>query len=205
MEIRSRTPGGYLSAGTSTASSQADHEIPDWCGDDAQRWAQRFVETIKKSDQGFAEDEATMVGWFANAIEAADRVRHGTGPQATFFKGPGTEPHVNTDVKITLSLNGKLLSVDRGDTGEELYGVNWVEFDNLTGRLLTLCDATFTDPIQRKAFKDMVRQHIKEWANAVMVDAAADAGQTRNHAEQTARLVEHTADERSRQEGEATP
>lgn len=105
-----------------------------------------------------------------------------TGPRATFFPTPGTEPGVNTDVLIRVSLNGKLISVchqnSMGETvdGNELYGVNWTEFDNLVGRLLTLCDATFTDPVQRKAFKDMVRQHVKEWVNAIAVDAAADAG-----------------------------
>ena len=34
----------------------------------------------------------------------------------------------------------------------------------LEGRVLTLVDATFGDPEQRKAFKDVIRQTIWEWA-----------------------------------------
>ena len=88
--------------------------------------------------------------------------------------------------RIALSVGGRLIKIEQlgsdGEpaTGEERYGVNWTDFDQLTGRLLTLCDATFTDPVQRKAFKDMVRQHIKEWVNGIAVDAAADAGQHSN-------------------------
>lgn len=88
--------------------------------------------------------------------------------------------------RIVVSVGGKLVIVQQlgsdGEpvTGEERYGVNWNEFDQLTGRLLTLCDATFTDPVQRKAFKDMVRSHIKEWVAAVVQDAAYDAGEDRS-------------------------
>lgn len=41
-----------------------------------------------------------------------------------------------------------------------LYTMNAVEESNLVGKLLTLCDATFTDKEQRKAFKDMVSQTV---------------------------------------------
>lgn len=34
----------------------------------------------------------------------------------------------------------------------------------LEGRVLTLVDASFQDPVQRKAFKDVVRQAIWGWA-----------------------------------------
>jgi hypothetical protein len=113
--------------------------------------------------------------------DAPDRA---SGPQVTFLDAPGAEPGANEDVKLKVSLNGKLILVHRGERKEgdegplatELYGLNWEEFDQLTGRLLTLCDATFTDPVQRKAFKDMVRQHIKEWVTACIVNASADAG-----------------------------
>lgn len=30
--------------------------------------------------------------------------------------------------------------------------------NNLSGKVLTLADASFTDPVQRKAFKDLIRQ-----------------------------------------------
>jgi hypothetical protein len=108
-----------------------------------------------------------------------------TGPTVEFFETDGTKPGVNTDVRIQVSLNGKLIVVNRtvgkGPEPEqkevrELYGVNWVEFDNLVGRLLTLCDATFTDPQQRKAFKDLVRHAIKEWVASIINGAAEDAG-----------------------------
>lgn len=105
------------------------------------------------------------------------------GPKVTFFETPGTAPGANGDVELKVSLNGRLILVHRdkqeGDEGpatEELYGLAWPEFDQLTGRLLTLCDAAFTDPVQRKAFKDMVRQHIKEWVTACIINASADAG-----------------------------
>jgi hypothetical protein len=87
---------------------------------------------------------------------------------------------------ISVSRTGKLVLVDWGEAREspgpnpgvtdELYGLNWREFDNLLGRILTLCDASFTDREQRKAFKDLVRQHLKEWVNGVMIEACADAG-----------------------------
>ena len=83
--------------------------------------------------------------------------------------------------RISVSPHGKLVSVVREDGhvtpgGSERYGLNWSEFDVLMGRLLTLCDATFNDPVQRKAFKDMVRQHVKEWVANCATDAAWDAG-----------------------------
>lgn len=39
-----------------------------------------------------------------------------------------------------------------------LYLVNAVEESDLVGKVLTLCDAVFTDAEQRKAFKDMIKQ-----------------------------------------------
>jgi hypothetical protein len=32
----------------------------------------------------------------------------------------------------------------------------------LAGRLLTLADATFNDPVQRKAFKDIIKKEIRD-------------------------------------------
>ncbi len=37
------------------------------------------------------------------------------------------------------------------------------EFRQLEGRLLTLCDATFSDPLQREAFKDLLKTQTREW------------------------------------------
>lgn len=108
-----------------------------------------------------------------------------TGPTVETFQTSGTQG-ANADIKIRVSLNGKLISVSSDDPAakegwnRELYGVNWSEFDNLVGRLLTLADATFTDPTQRKAFKDLIRQHIKEWVQDIMLEAARDAGVDRH-------------------------
>lgn len=109
------------------------------------------------------------------------------GPTVETFSTSGTEG-ANADIMIRVSLNGKLISVSSTDPaaseklahGRELYGVNWVEFDNLVGRLLTLADATFTDPTQRKAYKDLTRQHVKEWVQDIMLEAARDAGVDRH-------------------------
>jgi hypothetical protein len=43
----------------------------DACGDDAQKWAQAFLELNPKC--GVAED--VMIGWFANAIEHSSDMR----------------------------------------------------------------------------------------------------------------------------------
>ena len=51
----------------------------------------------------------------------------------------------------------------RPRTGSIAYPINWNELYNLKGRLLTLVDATFTDPQQRKAHKDIVWQTLRAW------------------------------------------
>lgn len=94
---------------------------------------------------------------------------------------PNVLPDMNGDVAVSVSINGRLIHVARGDGfQEERYGINWTETDNLLGRILTLADAAFADPQQRKAFKDLTRQHLKGWMADIMVDAAADAGMARN-------------------------
>lgn len=52
---------------------------------------------------------------------------------------------------------------DDGKTGATAFPINFEEIYNLKGRLLTLVDATFTDPEQRKAQKDMVWQTLRGW------------------------------------------
>lgn len=42
-----------------------DHEIISECGDDAAKWAKAFCQKFPNNDEG------TMIGWFANAIETA--------------------------------------------------------------------------------------------------------------------------------------
>lgn len=52
---------------------------------------------------------------------------------------------------------------DDDSVGEIRYPINYQELYNLKGRLLTLIDATFTDPAQRKAHKDIVWQTLQHW------------------------------------------
>lgn len=52
---------------------------------------------------------------------------------------------------------------DDGTLGCTACPINYEEVYNLKGRLLTLVDATFQDPQQRKAFKDLVWQSLKGW------------------------------------------
>ncbi len=51
-------------------SDTSGFEIIKECGDDASKWAKRFRETAIKL--GYSDmDEGWLIGWFANAIEAA--------------------------------------------------------------------------------------------------------------------------------------
>jgi len=43
------------------------------CGDDAAKWAEMFLQVREK--HGFPIDKATMIGWFANAIELSCDIR----------------------------------------------------------------------------------------------------------------------------------
>lgn len=82
---------------------------------------------------------------------------------------------------ITVSPNGKLITsvldepLTSDDHDSERYGINYRELDDLTGKLLTLCDATFTDPVQRKAFKDRVKGDLRDWMQGIMREAQYDA------------------------------
>lgn len=48
--------------------------------------------------------------------------------------------------------------------------INFEEVDTLVGRLLTYIDATFTDTIQRKAQKDLVKQTVRGWYDDLQAD-----------------------------------
>lgn len=67
---------------------------------------------------------------------------------------------------------------DDGTVGACAYPVNYDELYNLKGRLLTLVDATFQDPEQRKAFKDMVWNTLREWMDNLAQQEATPAQQT---------------------------
>lgn len=51
----------------------SDESLIEYCGDDARRWAEAFVEVARKHGAQMPVDP--MVTWFANAIEAAYDVR----------------------------------------------------------------------------------------------------------------------------------
>lgn len=71
----------------------------------------------------------------------------------------------NTDKSIdhveigASSLDGKK-KIKLEDVKEALANYSLIDFqlNQLVGKILTQCDATFTDPIQRKAFKDGIRE-----------------------------------------------
>ena len=57
---------------------------------------------------------------------------------------------------------------------------NWIKKDltswvgNLEGQWLTLVDATFSDPQQRKAMKDVVRKMIWDWDREIIKSNCRD-------------------------------
>lgn len=54
-------------------------------------------------------------------------------------------------------------------SGACAWPINFEEVYNLKGRLLTIIDATFTDPQQRKAQKDVVWQALQAWMSDVVL------------------------------------
>ena len=50
-------------------------ELNEYCGDNAMRWAQAFLQVCPDPT-----DEDAVFGWFANAIETAHDKRTGNGP-----------------------------------------------------------------------------------------------------------------------------
>lgn len=57
------------------------------------------------------------------------------------------------------------------DTPEQQFDRWRSQTDFLQGRVLTIIDASYTDPVQRKAVKDLVRQQFQEqtkWVYEIM-------------------------------------
>lgn len=81
---------------------------------------------------------------------------------------------------------------DDGSTGTTAYPINYDELYNLKGRLLTLIDATYTDPEQRKAQKDLVWQALKSW-----MDDIAHSGQDADLVSHHLKASESSAGDRS--------
>lgn len=86
----------------------------------------------------------------------------------------------NPAVPITLPLGRRRERIryvsDDERTGENCVPINWEELYNLKGRLLTLCDATFSDQQQRKAFKDVLWQTLQRWMIDIERDCGYDSG-----------------------------
>lgn len=58
----------------------------------------------------------------------------------------------------------QILYVNEDETiGQSGFPINWEDLYNLKGRVLTLCDASFSDQQQRKAFKDVLWQTLQHW------------------------------------------
>jgi hypothetical protein len=86
----------------------------------------------------------------------------------------------NTEVRVQASPRGKLIKIESGPPGEEpvqgevRYGISYEELYTLKGRLLTLIDATFSEPKQCKAQKDLVWQTLKSWMEGIALGAEND-------------------------------
>lgn len=62
-----------------------------------------------------------------------------------------SKSNVFSDVRVNSPLNGD----------QSIFALlGWEDLRNLEGKLLTILDASFSDPTQRKAVKDLVRQSI---------------------------------------------
>lgn len=66
-----------------------------------------------------------------------------------------------------------------GTVGATAYPINYEELYNLKGRLLTLIDATFTDPEQRKAQKDVVWHTLRDWMDGIIETGGSDVEELR--------------------------
>lgn len=128
-------------------------------------WAQRH---------GLQEPEATS----AAGDEYPQPIRYVFVPQSE------QEPHASVPVQVEgvvmseatrLPLERRHEAIKYGDENCVMvaYPINYDELYNLKGRLLTLVDATFTDPQQRKAQKDLVWLTLRDWMEDVSSGAAA--------------------------------
>lgn len=103
-------------------------------------------------------------------------------PRAEFFEGSIHSANENVPLVVKVSPSGQLIHImtvdDRGavQTNERRLGIGSLESNMLLGRLLTLVDAAFADERQCKAFKDMVRQHLREWLTEQENSGMASAG-----------------------------
>lgn len=96
-------------------------------------------------------------------------------------EGYGTDvrPHITgsekvIDLKLEVPETHNIIGVIRTDFDQDIDGskrtnddliplVHYPQINNLVGKFLTLVDATFQDPTQRKAFKDLISGIPWDW------------------------------------------
>jgi hypothetical protein len=88
---------------------------------------------------------------------------------------PGTSASTLTTLPIEQRHWPIQYANDEGTVGVQAIPINYTELYNLKGRLLTLVDATFTDPEQRKAHKTMVWHTLQDWMRDLENGAGTDA------------------------------
>lgn len=59
--------------------------------------------------------------------------------------------------------NNEIRAVDVRDDSITRVKIEVSELSNLEGRMLTIVDASISDPVQRKAMKDIVSQSVWTW------------------------------------------
>jgi hypothetical protein len=84
--------------------------------------------------------------------------------------GPATLPYEKRNSYIQYESEG---------CGEVRHPINWNHVYNLKGRLLTLIDATYTDPEQRKAQKDVVWATLRDWIEGIETEQGYPGGPPR--------------------------
>lgn len=103
-------------------------------------------------------------------------------PRAEFFEKTIHDGNRKVPVVVQVSASGQLVHVlivdeeGRIKSQERRLGIGSQESNMLLGRLLTLADATFAEDRQCKAFKDMLRQHLREWLTEQENSGMASAG-----------------------------
>jgi hypothetical protein len=103
-------------------------------------------------------------------------------PRAEFFDSAITDGNRDAPIVVKVSPSGELVHVMTVDSkgavtsNERRLGIGPRAVSMLLGRLLTLTDATFPDDRQCKAFKDMTRQHVREWLSELENRGMASAG-----------------------------
>lgn len=72
---------------------------------------------------------------------------------------------------LPTALRHSVIAFQDGDgRREEAHAINYTELYNLKGRLLTLVDATFTDPEQRAAHKTLVWRTLTGWMEDTVME-----------------------------------